>query len=205
MKVAVTQAVRWSEMTKRHEDTLDPNWLSVLPNLGMEPVVLSNPQEDQGIKQTLEQCQVDGVLLTGGNDLWVTQGNDCCWWRDRFESRLLTFAIDLQMPVLGVCRGMQLINDYLGGSLIAVENHVQASQAVVLHDGQKKWVNSYHHWGINDASVANDLVVWARSSDGLIKGVRHAEQAIMGIMWHPERTHKDQLWSWQLMQDFYHG
>lgn len=160
---------------------------------------------------------LDGLLLQGGADLDPTVYGESITHargpidttRDRFELELLSAFTAAGKPVLGVCRGMQLINVAFGGSL---HQDLQANGATErehyladlydehaheidlmpggwlarLYGGLARGrVNSIHHQGVN--RLGKDLVVEARSPDGVIECVRHASLPfVVGVQWHPE-------------------
>ena len=133
--------------------------------------------------------------------------------QDQFEMALVHAAIELKLPTLAVCRGIQLVNVALGGTLIqhigdipGVVQHspgkFPAGQDYALHDVEitprtklskavgatKVNVASFHHQGID--VVGKGLKVVARSSDGLVEGLEHTgrDQWLIGVQWHPEDT-----------------
>ncbi len=105
--------------------------------------------------------------------------------RDAVENALLDLAERRGLPVLGVCRGMQVIQQRFAISLHRVEGHV-AQRQVIRIDGEQREVNSFHHFAAFDSLPPLD--VWAVAADGVVKAVRHSTQPITGIMWHPERS-----------------
>jgi putative glutamine amidotransferase len=122
------------------------------------------------------------VILTGGGNL-VGYGGDAPE-RDETELVLLRTAMERKLPLMGVCRGMQAIQHFVGVKLVAVSGHVTSSQTIAI-DGRRETVNSYHDFGAH--SSVPDLEVWATADDGVIKAVRHRGHRVEGIMWHPER------------------
>jgi putative glutamine amidotransferase len=133
----------------------------------------------------LALCQgadIVGLVLTGGNDL-AELGGDAPE-RDAVESALLDEAERRRLPVLGVCRGMQVIQQRFAIPLRRVEGHVTRSQVIRI-DGELKEVNSYHRFAALDTRPP--LLVWAAAADGVVKAIRHSAEPITGIMWHPER------------------
>ncbi|MFY1068178.1 gamma-glutamyl-gamma-aminobutyrate hydrolase family protein [Enterococcus sp. AD013-P3] len=131
--------------------------------------------------------------------------------RDAFELALVKEAVTQQKPIFGVCRGMQLLNVAFGGTLYQdlslrpekALKHVQVPTpfhqpthpvtiakdsllAAVLPTDQDYQVNSFHHQTI--AAVAPKLAVIATAPDGVVEGLEHKEQRILGIQWHPELT-----------------
>jgi putative glutamine amidotransferase len=195
----------------------DLDYLESVIDAGGVPMILP-PLVDPRMAEVLLDG-IDGLLLSGGNDLDPGYyGEECAPElgvtnpeRDAFEIALLRLALGRGMPVLGICRGMQILNVALGGTLYQdlssqlggnVLKHWQetpkwqpAHEIEILYDShlaeitrcQNTKVNSYHHQGIKE--VADGLVVTARSSDGVIEAVEYhnlSEQWLLGIQWHAE-------------------
>ena len=89
------------------------------------------------------------------------------------------------LPVLGVCRGMQVLVDACGGTLRRVPGHVAVEHAIRSEDGSYDTVNSYHSFAAPD--LPEPLAATARAADGVVEAVRHRSLPFRGIMWHPER------------------
>lgn len=178
--IAVTQRV---ELTPRGErrDCLDQRWTALMARCGLLPIPLPN-QLDMAAA-ICRAAGVRGLLLTGGNDLAALGGD--APERDATEFRLLALACDARMPVIGVCRGMQLIQSWFGVPLQPVDGHVAPQALVRLADGATRQVNSYHRFGTTQ--TVPGIEVWARAVDGTVKAIRHASWPILGMMWHPER------------------
>ena len=121
--------------------------------------------------------------MTGGNDLAALGGD--APERDALENALLDWAERHRLPVLGVCRGMQVIQQRFAIPLRRVEGHVTQRQVIRIN-GEPKEVNSYHHFAAFDTRPPLD--VWAVAEDGVVKAIRHSAQPMTGIMWHPERS-----------------
>ncbi|HXY06911.1 MAG TPA: gamma-glutamyl-gamma-aminobutyrate hydrolase family protein, partial [Terriglobales bacterium] len=125
---------------------------------------------------------VTGLILTGGNDLLALGGD--APERDATENALLDEAESRGLPVLGVCRGMQVIQQRCAIPLRRVEGHVTQHQVIRI-DGEPTEVNSYHRFAAFESRPPLD--VWAVADDGVVKAIRHAACSTTGIMWHPER------------------
>lgn len=155
---------------------------------------------------------IDKLILTGGQNVLpefygeTIQTNDCDFLRERdeFELALIKEAMSQNKPIFSVCRGTQLMNIALGGSLNqVVENHWQddpsdyLSQDMVVEKdsilaeiyGQKSQINSFHHQSIK--TLAPSLEIIAHDpKDKTIEAVRSKEVAFLGVQWHPELLYK---------------
>lgn len=126
--------------------------------------------------------------------------------RDENEITLLRQALERDVPVLCICRGHQLLNVAMGGSLVQDldgpshkwvngsdsnwhEVSVLGGRLAELYgESASIWVNSRHHQGVTDECLAPGLSVTARSPDGLIEGMESREHGwVVGVQWHPER------------------
>ena len=178
--VAVTQRVSVVPEYGERRDCLDQEWTRFLMACGLLPVLLPNVSE--AALALCERADVAGLVLTGGNDLAALGGD--APERDAVEHALLELAERRGLPVLGVCRGMQVIQQRFAIPLCRLEGHV-AQRQVIRIDGEPKEVNSYHRFAAFDSRPPMD--VWAVAADGSVKAIRHEAQPITGIMWHPER------------------
>jgi putative glutamine amidotransferase len=178
--VAVSQRVAVVPGYGERRDCLDQAWPRFLAACGLLPLVLPNV-----VEVALELCahpRLAGIVLTGGNDL-VAVGGDAPE-RDAMEAAVLDLAESRRLPVLGVCRGMQLIQSRAGIALRRVDGHVAREQTIAI-DGAATVVNSYHCFGTAESRAP--LATWAVAADGVIKAVRDTTRPVTGIMWHPER------------------
>jgi gamma-glutamyl-gamma-aminobutyrate hydrolase PuuD len=191
-----------------------------LASVGLEPVTVTPgaPHDMQGF---------GGLLLTGGADVNPARYNQPRGSRtqqpdderDSMEIALLTEALAADTPVLAICRGIQLLNVALGGTLAQhVEGHGVVTDdrgapahevmvysgtrlAAILHSGPAH-VNSRHHQAVADP--APGLVVSARSTrDGVIEAVEHTcKRFVLGVQWHPEDQVDTQLAQKRLFEAF---
>lgn len=147
---------------------------------------------------------LDGIILSGGGDIapFLTnadQADSIDIKRDDFEIELVSMARTKDIPVLGICRGIQVINTAFGGTLFGhIDGHDKGINHKILINkntklnyiyGDELMVNSYHHQSIK--SLASDFKVTAVSQDGVIEAIELGN--IMGVQWHPERMdhHKE--------------
>jgi putative glutamine amidotransferase len=193
IRVGVTQRVEVVEEYEERRDCLDQRWGQLFRALGYLPIPLFNAVND--VATYVHELNLDAVVLTGGNDLReVDDGTNIAPERDEFETALVQTAISEGLPILGVCRGAQLLNIHFGGAVSTVEGHVGTSHQLSLVDPPLAYlpeeirVNSYHNYGILANDLATNLEVTARTADGSIEWFTHESLAITAIMWHPERT-----------------
>jgi N5-(cytidine 5'-diphosphoramidyl)-L-glutamine hydrolase len=178
--VGITQRVVVEPRYGERRDCLDQAWTHFLLKCNLMPVPLSN--ETTAARKLCDRVSIEGLILTGGNDLAIYGGD--APERDATEEMLIDFAAKRELPVLGVCRGMQVIQHRFGISLARVTGHVKSHQHIWINGAQAE-VNSYHEFGTTETRPP--LEVWAVAEDGVIKAVRHASARILGVMWHPER------------------
>jgi putative glutamine amidotransferase len=179
--VAITQRVTIVPEYGERRDCLDQAWPRFIAACGLMPLALPNVPE-----VALALCgaaNVAGLVLTGGNDLAALGGD--APERDATENALLDAAEPRGLPVLAVCRGMQLIQQRGAVPLTRVEGHVARRQTIRV-DGEPMETNSYHRFGARESRPPLD--VWAVAGDGVVKAVRHSARPTTGIMWHPERN-----------------
>jgi putative glutamine amidotransferase len=194
---------------------------------GGAPFIMPLVEDETVLKRLYEQCH--GLLLSGGHDLEPANRNavparikiSTSPHRDRQEKQLLKWALQDNKPVLGICRGMQLINVVLGGNLhhdieneLATDvNHtlnidkkdfhhlthrlelVPGSQLAAILGKQNIPTNSLHHQAIN--KVGKGLVVTARAEDGMVEAIELPDKRfVIGVQSHPEALEAatERLW-----------
>ncbi len=180
MFIGVSTRVDSISEYSEQRDALDQRWMHFFSQSEILPYLLPNCQ--QLLPRILKDIPFSGFLLTGGSSLARYGGN--APERDYVEQNILAYAIEKGLPVLGVCRGMQVIQDYFSNSLQPVSGHVNSKHQITFN-GMSRVVNSYHELGAKNASAP--LLVESKSDDGVLKAISHESLSITGIMWHPER------------------
>ena len=195
-----------------------PGYMQGIIDAGGTPVMLPLTDNEYIIRQLANKCS--GFLLTGGHDISpllygekpLPECGACSDERDRMEILLLKRIIELDKPVLGICRGIQLINAVLGGTLYqdlptqfnsTLEHHQKPPYDKPVHDisiyrdtplyellnTEKISVNSYHHQAVNELS--DKLLPMAKAEDGLTEAVYMPQKRfVWGIQWHPEFSYR---------------
>ena len=141
-------------------------------------------------KPYFEIWRIDGIILSGGNNIGE------CKLRDEQENKLLDYAIKYWTPILGICRGMQFINKYFGGTTSVVKNHVNAPHDIKIKStlwrhaagSHTAKVNSFHDYGITTKDLSDKLRTTCIAFDNIIEALEHPEYPITGVQWHPERA-----------------
>ena len=191
---------------------MNPDYLNSVLRAGGVGVVLPITNDEEALEKIA--WEFDGFIFTGGPDvdpaLYGQKKEDFCGeisaQRDEMELKLFRMAYDLHRPILGICRGIQLINVAMGGTLyqdlpsqlpsevphrvlekpLARETHEILVEDLPFGDlPLKLMVNSRHHQAID--RLAPGLKVRARSADGVIEAVYEAQKPwVRAVQWHPE-------------------
>ena len=210
MIVAVSMGVLQKGTYTEVCDALSHDWIRLLDGMGVRPLLVPNILADPA-----DYCRdmgISGVLLTSGNDIgrqpdeeWETSSTVAAE-RDGTEEALVRYALGNNIPLLGVCRGMQFVNTHFGGTLerdvsahTSGERHVAVEHRVKLVDeayrktlGLEEFsTNSFHNHGVTLETLAPPLKVIAASDAGVVEALYHPELAVLGFQWHPERTSPD--------------
>jgi putative glutamine amidotransferase len=193
------------------------DYLEALTRAGAEPRVIDAKRESPD--EALEHA--DGLLLTGGGDIDPARYGEATHpttheidrERDAYEVALVNKAIEEDLPILAICRGIQILNVARGGDLVqdipsaipnAVEHSVPTTLMSIAHDvrpvkGSLLWkvtqekqessdacpVNSRHHQSVG--RLASGFEVSATAPDGVIEAIeRRAAKFCLGVQWHPE-------------------
>ncbi|AZR72319.1 hypothetical protein BBF96_02270 [Anoxybacter fermentans] len=199
------------------EFTLPKLYVRAIENVGGLPLIL--PIIDKDVALIAEMVErVDGILLTGGVDVDPmlfgeephTEMGRIDPERDFFELHLAKIALEKNLPILGICRGCQVLNVAAGGTIVQdipsfygkdkVHKHkqtaprwypthsveiVKGSKLEAIFKTNKITVNSYHHQSVKEP--APGFIVSAKAKDGIIEAIEGIEyKYALGIQWHPE-------------------
>ena len=191
MKIlAISQRVENIYEYSEKRDCLDQRWTSLIHRLGFLPLPLSNLASPS---EFIENITPSAIILSGGNNIAKVDklALDVSTERDKFEERLIKIAIKKNIPIIGVCRGMQMINLFFDGSMSQVVNHTGVKHEITFVgkylEEESREVNSYHRWCIQEPGLGRSLVPLAIANDGTVESFYHEKYPILGFMWHPER------------------
>lgn len=199
---------------------LAEDYIRMIERVGGIPVILPVIEEPE--KALPLWKKLDGILITGGNDVNPLLYNERIGKktghidnsRDRCEMALAKFGVENNIPILGICRGLQILNVSLGGTLyedlpssgfelhtiltnqrnegthyVKIEKNSPLSQIVGSDD---LLVNSFHHQAVRDLAPA--LKKMAVSEDGVIEAAYMTEASfIMAFQWHPEMMYDNEV------------
>lgn len=174
--------------------SLDVRWLDFFEKCNLQPIVV--PPRVKVLKEIFKSLEFDGILLTGGGDIAELGG--CDYERDDVETYLICKSIRMGLPLIGICRGMQKIQAYFGeNNFENITNNISKRQKTLFYldsfpfldvfGVKKKFINSYHHYGVRKNSLKNFNTL-SISDSGVIKAIHHKNMKILGLMWHPERN-----------------
>lgn len=198
--------------------TINPDYLDGVAAVGGRPALVGHATDVDDAKQTLERF--DGLLLSGGADVHpslygaaLNGSVDPDIASDRSDLAYLDAARTLGMPVLGICKGLQIINVAFGGTLhqdiwsddgnhparpdcsieaadafLADRHEVTLTEGSLIADvvgAQTLITNSLHHQAADH--IGDELLVTGRAADGTVEVLEHPDGRLLAVQWHPER------------------
>jgi len=211
--IGVTVSYRWEDNILY----LRNYYVKALEKAGGIPLLIPSTLSTSLINEILRS--IDGILISGGGDVFPTHYGKTPRdvkriepYRDEFEVSLIREALRLNIPLLAICRGIQIINVALGGTLHQSIEEVTELKHTWYREGKleapwwypvhkvriKKdtllwkifgkeeiWVNSFHHQAVE--RTGDGLIVSGNSEDGLIEAIEHENHPFfLGVQWHPE-------------------
>ncbi len=191
-------------------------YVDEITNSGGIPFIIPLSSDPKNILEIINV--IDGLIFSGGSDIdpkYYGETNSgkslgISNFRDKCEKEIIRIAIEADIPILGICRGMQALNVFCGGSLIQdipsefetslIHNLIKPDIAFhkvsiekssplseIMGFGEHV-VNSYHHQAVKD--VAPEFSVCATAEDGIVEAIYHRNKKfVLGVQWHPERDH----------------
>ncbi len=194
----VTNAQNYYEL----RDSIAQDWPRYINYLFPEANYFFIPNIGEDAVNYCKKNNINLLILSGGDDIGSFEK------RDNTELALLEFMISNKLPVIGICRGMQLIHHYFGGNIMkgndSFVNEHRATKHKVRIKKEIVTVNSYHNSKIDELTLNIDLSILARNiSDDSIEAF--IAPKILGLMWHPERDVYFSTYTKQLIIKFLLG
>ena len=180
-------------------DTIARDWSKYLLSAFPSSQFIFIPNIMEEVEHYINNWNINVLVLSGGDDLGIYPN------RDKTETLALSYALRMKIPVIAICRGLQLIHSYFGGKIKIGDNNFNK-----LHNNKKhkiyidrvlREVNSFHKNIIIEESVHKKFEIFARcKNDNSIEGLRN--KYILGMMWHPERDKSVKNWNKLLIEEF---
>ena len=204
LRIGISLRIDKIQSYNENRDAISQEWTKLLEKCGITPILI--PNNLTNIKNFLQELEIKGIILSGGDNIGEFPE------RDRTENELIEYSLKNKIPILGVCRGMQILNKFFGGGVIENENdnHVKLNHKITIlnsrfkevFDDTKIEVNSFHNNIIRKVELNNDSDIFAIDErDNTIEGFFHLKYPIFGVMWHPERKSNEK--SSQLLNEIF--
>ncbi len=184
LKIGITSNIK--KYYSGHIDFIDSYWISFFEKKKIDFKIMPN---SKSISEKILK-EVNFLILSGGND--ILSNKNISKIRNQVEFNLLNKAIKKKIPILGICRGAQLINLFLGGKIKKLQNHMNKRHEIFFESNKifnikNLNVNSFHNYGVLQKNKAVSLDVLASDKKGNIEMFISKNKKIIGSMWHPER------------------
>ncbi|CAN5149155.1 gamma-glutamyl-gamma-aminobutyrate hydrolase family protein [soil metagenome] len=212
--IAVTTTLAFGGRRNLPQITLNAQYLTAIESAGGASLPITPAHDPASVPRLVGLC--DGLVLTGGEDIDPARYGQAPHpktgkpntARDEIEFAALDAALDFGLPVLAICRGMQVLNVALGGTLF--QDLPSQLPGGISHDQDapigERWhaarvlegsglqrvlgaselfINSFHHQGVDRLGRGLRPTVW--TEDGLVEGVEGERGWVKGVQWHPER------------------
>jgi len=200
LRFGITTRITQANGYEESRDSLAHDWADFFTREFPKDIWASIPNIGSDAVRYFQSLSLNVLILSGGDSIGETPK------RDETEFALLDYALKKSIPVIAVCRGMQIVNSYFGGNILMgdqnfVSNHRATRHEVVFEDETILSLNSYHNNLIHEQSLSPHLSVLARcKEDNSIEAF--TGRGLIGIMWHPEREMDDKNQSTKLIKTF---
>ena len=190
VKIGITSNIK--EYYKGYIDFLDHYWIDYFGKKKSDYNLI--PNNTYLSEKILKKINL--LILTGGNDIISNKKESLT--RNKIEKNLIKKAIKKKIPILGICRGAQLLNISFGGKIKKVRNQMRTRHNIYItkNDIIKKKilnVNSFHNFGIKKNNLSKKFVKIAFDKEKNIEMFISKKHKIIGVMWHPEREENKKI------------
>ena len=181
--IGITQRIDNYPSREELREALDYRLPLIFNQLNLVCVPISAYSSKESLTQLFQLF--GGFVLSGGNNIGEYPE------RDKLENFILEYSSTRNIPVLGICRGMQFILNYEKFSLVKFKNHINVKHEIYFVDNKSSLeVNSFHNFGVLHSSIRDPVKSLAYSKDNCSEYIKHKIYPWTGIMWHPEREKK---------------
>lgn len=200
LRIAISMRETTAESYEELRDSLARDWIHYLERVFPNIKWLYVPNMGESVQDYLKQWDINGIILSGGESLGIS------FERDETERLIFEYSRKNNLPVLGVCRGMQVIYSWLGGKLLQTDDsfksrHVSTSHRILI-EGKERVVNSYHSIQLDLQTCPKELSPLAFSiEDDSLEA--YTGNKILGLMWHPERHKLPLKWETNLIYNLF--
>ena len=190
ISMRVTKAQNYFEL----RNSISFDLIHFIQQAGFVPVLVPNNLDN--VRHFLDKFDLIGILLTGGNNIdpKLYQSNeeveDVYEERDHTETEMVKFAIEAELPIVGICRGFHFLNVFFEGRLLnQIEGHVNKRHKLVSEYKyyNSNVVNSYHNQAVEKGCLGKRLNILATSEDGYVEAFENKQLKLLAVQWHPER------------------
>ena len=189
LRIGISTRIVKNERFDENRDIISHDWINFFEQLNFIPILIPNTLNN--VSFFLDKMNLDGVILSGGDNMGDFPE------RDKTESEIIKFSIQENIPLFGVCRGMQVINNFFNGTIQnnVTSKHVRKNHKILFLKNNfcnlnidTIEVNSFHENLINKYDLGNNLESLAIAPvDDTIEAISHKKYKILAVMWHPER------------------
>ncbi|MDA3892338.1 MAG: gamma-glutamyl-gamma-aminobutyrate hydrolase family protein [Salinivirgaceae bacterium] len=198
-RFGITMRITNADGYDEPRDTIAQDWSTYMTGAFPKSKFLFIPNIGKKAVDFIKKWDINALIISGGDDIGVTPE------RDITEIALIKHTIDANLPIIAVCRGMQMIHTYFDGKLINGDKTFVEQHRAIPHNinfaNTTREVNSYHTNLINEDTLSKEFNILARCS--LDKTIEAFEgKNILAMMWHPERDINISDWNKKLIEDF---
>jgi len=191
--IAITSNIK--KHFQNHCDFIDYYWINYFIAKKIKFIVLPNSKIATKLLLDKFKKDIKFVILSGGNDIKTKK--KVVRRRNEIEILIINYCLKNKISILGICRGMQLLNLYFKGKITKIKNHLKKNHKInyvnkenFQHKKKTFLVNSFHNYGIKKKNIGANLKILATTDDGYVEEFKNSALKIYGVMWHPERMKK---------------
>ena len=208
-KIGITQRIEFIPKLNEVRSSLDLNWGSFFSAAGLNFAPL--PFTDEADSNLECFHNFDGFVFSGGGDIAslceFNKDKEIQGLRDTLEKQILTHCIKNNVPLIGICRGMQQLAYQFGCEFVEAKDPPNSSHSLLMQNECELClpdeVNSYHSWAVCSDNFPSELTILAFDKHRYVEAFKHKVLPIFGFMWHPERLKCSSKLNTQIFKDIF--